>query len=57
MPHGHDRHLFGLEIVEQTRLLAKVAYDDHRVAMARLENGGKRHRLVGPPWASPSTSE
>ena len=46
VPDGDDRHLLRLEIVQQARLLAEVADNDHRIAMTRLQHSRKRDGFI-----------
>ena len=46
-PQRDDRDLRGGEVVEQTRLVAHVAEQDDRVAVACLQHGVELDRLVG----------
>ena len=47
VPDGDDRDVDALEVLDQAWLVPHVADDHDRVALARLEHGRERQRLVG----------
>ena len=47
LPQGDDRHVRCGEVVEEARLVAHVAEQHDAVAVAGLEDGAQRDRLVG----------
>ena len=53
LPHGDDRHVRCREVVEEARLIANVAEQHDAVAVAGLEDGAERDRLVGPAVGAP----